>query len=64
MKKRDRQDTEREFSPLKPADDAIIVDTTDLKYDEVKDKIVDIIDKISKIKEIEGDNFPRQNDFF
>lgn len=40
MQKRDRQDTEREVSPLEPAWDAIIFDTTDLSVAEMVAKIV------------------------
>ncbi len=42
---RDRADTQREISPLKPAKDAIIVDTTDMSIEEVVDFI------IKKVKE-------------
>lgn len=41
--KRDLQDSTREHSPLKKADDAIEVDSTDLSIDEVVNKIIDII---------------------
>jgi cytidylate kinase len=40
MQKRDRQDTEREVSPLEPAQDAVIVDTTGLSVEEMVAKIV------------------------
>ncbi len=40
MQKRDRQDTEREVSPLKPAQDAVILDTTGLSVDKLVTKIV------------------------
>lgn len=33
--RRDRQDSEREVSPLKPADDAVVLDTTSLSLEEV-----------------------------
>lgn len=46
--KRDYQDTHRETSPLKAADDAVIVDSTDMSFDEVVEKISELIDsKIS-----------------
>ncbi len=41
--KRDKQDMEREESPLKVADDAVLVDTTGLNLDEVVKKIGDMI---------------------
>jgi cytidylate kinase len=40
---RDEQDTSRTLSPLKPATDSIIVDTTSLSFDEVVKKISDLI---------------------
>jgi len=40
MQKRDRQDTEREVSPLEPAQDAVILDTTGLSVAEIVAKIV------------------------
>jgi len=40
MQKRDRQDTEREVSPLEPAQDAVILDTTGLSVEELVAKIV------------------------
>ncbi len=41
--KRDYQDTHRETSPLKAADDAVIVDSTDMSFDEVVTKITELI---------------------
>ena len=40
MQARDRQDTEREVSPLEPAHDAVILDTTGLSVEEIVAKIV------------------------
>ncbi|HEY3085460.1 MAG TPA: (d)CMP kinase [Candidatus Dormibacteraeota bacterium] len=37
---RDRVDSQRQVAPLKPADDAVIIDTDDLDLDEVVDRIV------------------------
>ncbi len=37
---RDKSDTQRSVSPLKPAEDAIIIDTTDMSVDEVVDFIL------------------------
>ena len=37
---RDKQDSEREFAPLKQAEDAILIDSTDLKIEEVVEKIL------------------------
>ncbi|MDF1526297.1 MAG: (d)CMP kinase [bacterium] len=47
MDERDQNDTSREHSPLKKADDAIIVDTTGMSVDQVIEKLAD------KVKELE-----------
>ena len=39
---RDQQDQEREHSPLKPADDAVEVDTSDLTIEQVVERIADL----------------------
>jgi len=38
---RDRRDTERAISPLKPAEDAIVIDTTDLTIDQVVKQVLE-----------------------
>lgn len=43
IKKRDINDSTREFSPLKKADDAILIDTTNLEINEVVRTIKDLI---------------------
>ncbi len=43
MKNRDRSDSEREHSPLRPAEDSIIIDTTQLSIEEVVKKIVSLV---------------------
>ncbi|MFP4177643.1 MAG: (d)CMP kinase [Acholeplasmataceae bacterium] len=45
---RDEKDSTRAQSPLKKADDAIMLDTTYLTIDEVVDRIIDLIDKKEK----------------
>ncbi len=40
LKERDRRDSERAVSPLKPAEDAIIMDTTDLTIDQVVSQVL------------------------
>jgi cytidylate kinase len=40
--RRDRQDSEREVSPLKPAPDAVVLDTTTLSLDEVVSRVLDL----------------------
>lgn len=42
---RDYKDSHREIAPLKRADDAIEIDTTNLSMDEVADKVIDLINK-------------------
>ena len=48
MKARDRQDSEREVSPLKSAPDAVILDTTELDLDEVVSVIMDLARNLQK----------------
>ena len=52
VKKRDYIDSHRAFAPLKPAEDAIPLDTSDMSIEEVVNAIIKIID--DKIKEING----------
>jgi CMP/dCMP kinase len=40
--RRDRQDSEREISPLKPASDAVVLDTTSLSLEEVISRVLDL----------------------
>ena len=40
---RDAQDAEREHSPLRPADDAVELDTTGLTVDEVVARIAELV---------------------
>lgn len=44
MKKRDEQDSTRENSPLKIADDAIVIDTTNMNIDAVTNKIIELVE--------------------
>ena len=45
MRIRDQNDTERALAPLKPAEDAIIIDTTRIGIDDVVDKMLAILEK-------------------
>lgn len=45
---RDHFDTHRQHSPLKPADDAIIIDTSHMTIDEVVYRITEIIREVEK----------------
>lgn len=44
-KERDLRDSSRSSAPLKPADDAVMIDTSDMNIDEVFDYVCSIIDK-------------------
>ena len=48
MKRRDRQDSERATSPLKPAPDAVVLDTTTLGLDEVVARVLDLARGLQK----------------
>lgn len=45
VRKRDYIDSHREFAPLKPASDSILLDTSYLSIDEVVDAVIKIIEK-------------------
>ncbi|MGR3220561.1 MAG: (d)CMP kinase [Candidatus Anammoxibacter sp.] len=46
IKKRDESDSTRKVAPLKPADDAIKIDTTNMTLEEVVDNILKILGKL------------------
>jgi cytidylate kinase len=43
MEIRDRQDSERQLAPTKRADDAILIDTSEMSIREVVDVMIDVI---------------------
>lgn len=43
IKQRDKNDMNREISPLKQADDAILIDSSDLSLEEVVNKIISLV---------------------
>ena len=45
LKKRDHIDSTRTFAPLKPADDSIVLDTSNLSNEEAVDAVIEIIKK-------------------
>ena len=45
IKSRDEQDRTREISPLKQAEDAVYIDSSDMTIEEVVNKIIEIIEK-------------------
>ena len=46
---RDARDTDREHSPLAPAADAVVLDTTELGFDEVVDRVVTLVAQRLKV---------------
>ncbi len=46
--RRDRQDSEREVSPLKPAPDAVVLDTTALSLDEAISRVLELAEGLRK----------------
>ena len=54
VRKRDYIDSHRDFAPLKPAADSILLDTSFMSVEEVVDAVIKIID--NKIKEKEATN--------
>ena len=51
VRKRDYIDSHREFAPLKPAHDAVYIDTSFMSIDEVVERVLEIIDQKLKEKE-------------
>jgi cytidylate kinase len=47
IKDRDRRDSERPISPLKPAEDALLLDTTELDIEKAFATALDLIDKVA-----------------
>lgn len=45
---RDEQDMNREFAPLRQADDAVLVDSSEMSKDDVVEKIISIYNNVSK----------------
>lgn len=45
MKERDERDTTRKTAPLKPAEDAVIVDTSDMTIAEVENRIIGLLEE-------------------
>lgn len=49
IKARDERDTNRVHSPLKPADDAVIIDTSDMVIDQVLETVSDHVHRVFQI---------------
>jgi cytidylate kinase len=43
IRRRDRIDTERAVSPLRPADDAVIIETDGLTLDQVMERVLRLV---------------------
>jgi cytidylate kinase len=43
MVRRDRIDSSRQVAPLRPADDAVVVDTTDMTVEQVLDRVLELV---------------------
>ncbi|MCE5203217.1 MAG: (d)CMP kinase [Coriobacteriales bacterium] len=48
IERRDRADAEREVSPLRPAEDALVIDTTEMSPDEVVDTIISLVRAVER----------------
>lgn len=46
MELRDRQDSEREVSPLRSAEDAVVLDTTGLSFEEVVERVLELAGEV------------------
>lgn len=53
LKERDERDSKRNAAPLKPAADAVQIDTTDISADEVFDMVVQAIEEKNKLSILE-----------
>ena len=47
LKRRDDYDSSREASPLRPAEDAVVIDSSDLSFEQVIQSICDLSDELS-----------------
>lgn len=45
IRRRDEQDSSRDLAPLRPADDAVIIDTTGLSLEQVLEQLIEFIQK-------------------
>jgi len=46
IQQRDKEDTDRKISPLKPADDSLIIDTSNLSIEKVEEKVMENFKKL------------------
>jgi cytidylate kinase len=52
LKKRDQRDRERQHAPLRQAEDAIVVDSTTLRVDEVVDRMLGVLERRGLIQAV------------
>ena len=55
MGRRDQQDSEREVAPLRPAPDAVVIDTTGLALEEVVSRVLELVRKAPGEKTSRGE---------
>ncbi len=48
IKKRDKNDKDRDIAPLKPASDAVIIDSSEMNIEQVTSMIIDLINNTTK----------------
>jgi cytidylate kinase len=53
LEKRDKSDYERKISPLKQANDAVLLDTSDMSVMEQADKIIELVLERAKERNID-----------
>ena len=46
IQQRDEEDINRKISPLKPAEDSFVIDTSDLSIEKVEEKVMEIFKKL------------------
>ena len=54
ISRRDRQDSEREVSPLRPAEDAVVLDTTALSLEDVVSRVLDLAEDLRRVGNPQG----------
>ena len=47
LERRDRADASRAASPMRPADDAVVIDTSELSIDEVVNEILELVEQVA-----------------
>ena len=54
ISRRDRQDSEREVSPLRPAEDAVVLDTTALALEDVVSRVLGLAEDLRRVGNARG----------